>query len=329
MDKESGTIYGSGLNDPTSWNPLNSIIAGSDTDTMVAIARHLNYIVAFGTSGTEFFYDAALPLPGSALDNNKSAYIEIGCANGYSVANAEMTILWVGETVTEGRSVYLLDGVSPVKVSTRYIDKYLNSCDMITSGGTNVRSYCFKLSGHTLYVLTMKDLNLTFIYDLDEKKWYQWSSTTSATGTTTGTETYFTPTFFSGNIEYSPGLFLQDEVTGKVYKMTPDYYDDTGYAIYFRAVSPIVDSGTTKRKFYKRVEVVGDKVSGTLSIRKSDDDYQTWSTYRTVTLSDKRPVLYQYGNARRRAWEVFNSDSIPIRLKAIEIDMDIGEMGNE
>ena len=44
-------------------------------------------------------------------------------------------------------------------------------------------------------------------------------------------------------------------------------------------------------------------------------------------LSDKRPILYQYGEARRRAWEVFSSDSIPIRLSALEIEFDIGEQG--
>ena len=323
-------IYGSGMNNPTSWNALDFIKASSDPDQMVGIARHLNYILAFGTMGTQFFYDAALASPASPLATNKSAYLEIGCANGYSIASAEQTLIWVGTAVTGGRSVYVLNGLSPVKVSNRYIDKYLNKCDMSNTNGIFVRSYCFKVSGHTLYVLTMKDLNVTFIYDLDEKKWYQWTSQSGDTGVTnSGTETFFSPTSFTGNTEYvtTSGIYLQDDANGKIYKMSVDYLNDDTNAIYFRAVSPILDNGTKKRKFYKRVEAVGDVSQGNVYIRKTDDDYVTWSTYRTMLLSDKRPILYQYGEARRRAWEVFSSDSIPIRLSALEIEFDIGEQG--
>jgi hypothetical protein len=316
MNKTTGAIYGSGINDPTSWNALNKIIAGSDTDKMVGLARHLNYIVAFGTIGTEFFYDAVGPAPASPLANNLSAFIEIGCANGYSIAEAEQTVIWVGTSVTEGRSVYVLEGLSPVKVSNRYIDKYLNKDAMV-----NVRAYCFKISGHTLYVLTLTDSNLTFVFDLDEKKWYQWTSQVATV------EGYFSPTAYDGNLEYAPAVYLQDDDTGKIFTMSNDYYNDNGNSIYLRAVSPLTDSGTTKRKFYQRVEVVGDKVIGTGKIRHSEDDYQTWSSYRNVDLLAPRPVLYQNGQARRRAWEVLITDDIPIRLKALELDFDLGEQG--
>jgi hypothetical protein len=244
--------------------------------------------------------------------------MQIGCANGYSIAQLEQTVLWVGQTDAEGKSVYLLDGLQPVKVSTRYIDKYLNADAMIDS---SVKAFCFKMSGHSLYVLTLKTSNITFVYDLDEKKWYQWTSQSG------GTETFFTPTAFTGYVEYGEGLFMQDDSNGKIYKMSPDYYNDSGNSIYFRAVSPITDSGTTKRKFYQRVEVVGDKVSGNATIRHTSDDYQTWSTYRTVNLIDKRPIIRQLGEARRRAWEVLITDNVPVRLRAIEIDFDIGEQG--
>lgn len=321
-------IYGSARNNPTSWSALNNIQATGESDQMMGFARHLNYLIAFGTSGTQFFYDAALPSPGSPLAENRSAFLEIGCANGYSIASAEQTIIWVGTSPTFGRSVYLLEGLSPVKLSTRFIEKTLNACDMSNRNNINVRSYCLKLAGHSLYVLTMKDLNITFICDLDEKKWYQWTSQSGDTGAlASGTETFFSSTSFTGNVEYIGGLFLQDDSNGNIYKMSPDYYNDDVNKIYFRVVSPNEDNGSKKRKFYSSVEVVGDMGSGTVSIRKSDNDYQTWSTYRTVNLFDKRPILYQYGEARRRAWEVFSSDSVPIRLEAIEVDFKLSEQG--
>jgi hypothetical protein len=321
-------IYGSAMNNPTSWNALNEIQVTGDSDRVTGFVRHLNYLVAFRTTGTQFYYDAGLASPASPLAENKSACLEIGCANGYSIASAEQTILWVGTSNTLGRSVYLLDGLSPVKVSTRFIERYLNACDMTNNNGIFVRSYCLKVSGHTLYILTMKDQNVTFIYDLDEKKWYQWTSQSGDTGVAnSGTETFFTATSFTGNTEYISGLFLQDDANGKIYQMSPNYYQDDGALMYFRAVSSNLDNGSKRYKFYRSVEVVGDSGAGTISIRKSDDDYQTWSQYRAVNLFDPRPILYQYGQGRRRAWEVFSSDPVPIRLEALEIDFQLSEQG--
>ena len=63
-----------------------------------------------------------------------------------------------------------------------------------------------------------------------------------------------------------------------------------------------------------------------MKIRHSDDDYQTWSNYRTVDLSKPRAQLYQSGTARRRAWEFLITDPVPVRLDAAEVDFEIGEM---
>lgn len=314
-----GRVYNSAIDDPSSWSGT-SLQASSDPDGGVALIRHLNYLVVFGQWSIEFFYDAGTAT-GSPLAVYQSGKLEMGCANGYSVASSEQTILWVGQSLTEGRSVYMLDGLSPVKVSTRYIEKYLNNDAM-----TNVIGYCFKIAGHSLYILSLKDQNITLVYDLDEKEWYQWSSQSGDTGVVnSGTETYFTPICYSGSLEYQPALYLQGENDGQLYKMDNVTTTDDVNKIYFRIVTPNVDSGTNKRKFYQRTELIGDKVTGSAYLRNSKDDYITWSTYRTFTMSAERAVLYQCGEARRRAWEVFISDAIPVRLEALEVEFDIGE----
>jgi hypothetical protein len=311
----NGRIYASNYENPNIWDALNYVTAESDPDAGVALVRHLNYLIAFGQWSTDFFYNAG-NATGSPLAVNKQAKLEFGCANGSSVAKAEQTVLWVSNSQTQGRNVYMMNGLSPQKISTRYIDKYLNRDAMV-----NVRSYCMKTAGHTLYVLTLEDSNITFVYDLDEQVWYQWTSQSG------GTESYFKFVYFTGNVEYAAGLYLQHESDGHVYIMGPDYYDDGANKIYFRSVSKPLDSGTQKRKFFTSAEVVGDKVSGNLSIRHSDDDYATWSPYRVVDMSKSRPIIYQGGSARRRAYEVFSSDSVPIRLEALELNFDVGEQG--
>ena len=310
---EAGRIYGSNIEDPTTWDALNYISAISEPDSLIGIAKQLNYVVAFGQWSTQFFYDAGNAV-GSPLSVNTMATLNIGCANDESIANLEQTVFWVGTSQVEGRSVFLLDGLSPVKVSNRYIDKYLNADAM-----ANVRAYALKVSGHSIYVLTLIDQNITFVYDVDEKAWTTWTSQSG------GTETYFKPTYFNSQVEYFPGYYFQDETNGLLYSMSPTIYQDSGDSIYFRAVTPRIDNGSTKRKFYSRVETIGDTQSGNLSIRHSDDDYVTWSSYRVLDLSLDRPNAYQLGSSRRRAWEVFSSDNIPIRLQALEMDFHLGE----
>jgi hypothetical protein len=47
--------------------------------------------------------------------------------------------------------------------------------------------------------------------------------------------------------------------------------------------------------------------------------------YRSVNLSDSRPVLFQNGVTRRRAYEMFNNDATFIRLAAMEMDLTVGD----
>lgn len=326
LKKDTGYIHNSAAGDPTTWGASDSIAASSIPDEPMGIARHLNYILAFNRTGIQFFYDAGNPT-NSPLNVNQSAYLEIGCLNGYTIASAEQTTLWLGQSVTEGRSVYMLQGLTPMKVSNPYVEKYFNSWNEVDIADGNLYAYCFKVTGHSLYILTCKTQNLTFVYDIDQKKWYQWTSQSGDTTGYNGTETYFTPVSYTGGVEYNPAIYLQGETDGKIYKMSPDYLTDDGELIYFRAVSPVLDSGINKRKFYRRAEVIGDMSTATVAVRKTDNDYQSWSGYREVDMSTSRPVLYQLGNARRRAWEVFSSSDSTIRIRGLELDFDIGEQG--
>ena len=63
-----------------------------------------------------------------------------------------------------------------------------------------------------------------------------------------------------------------------------------------------------------------------MNIRHTDDDYKSWSPYRTVNLNAQRSQIYQTGQARRRAWEFLCLSNTPLRLLAAEIDFEIGEL---
>ena len=318
-------IYNSNLGDPTTWEALSYLSFEQTADTLVGIVKHLNYLVAFGNNSTQFFYDVGNSV-GSPLGLAASYTSEIGCASGDSIVATSNTVLWIGKTRTYGKCVYAMDGVSATKVSTSNIDRHIEADDL-----SYVTAYCYKVSGHTLYILTLHNTQKTLVYDLDEKQWYTWTQYAMASNTqpNPGTyyESYFRGTYYAemDNIPY-----VLDDDNAKLYYFSTNIYQDDGQSIYCRSVTDIKDNGSTKRKFYGRCEIVGDKVEGgVMQISHTGNDYASYSTPRSVDLNAPRSQVYLSGADRRRAWQFLCTSNVPLRLDAAEIDFRIGEMDQE
>ena len=270
------------------------------------------------------FYDAGNALA-SPLAVATSYMSEIGVAAPSSIVQSEQSIFWVGKSKANGPAVYLLEGTSPLKVSTNNIDRFLQASCL-----EEVTAYTYKVNGHLLYILTLHDLNVTIVYDVSEQVWYQWTQWTRASSDQLENdnylESYFRPCYYA-QVWGQP--FALDHDNGNLYKLDPFTYTDNNFPIYFRVVTDIIDSGTTKRKFYNRVEIVGDKVPATMMIRHTGDDYNNWSNYRSVMLNNSRAQIYQTGQDRRRAWEFLCTDHVPLRLNSAEVDFRIGELDQD
>ena len=170
----AGDVYNSNVTTPTVWGALNKINTLTG-DGAIALCRYLNYVVAFGANTTTFFYNAN-NATGSPLLPNKSATLNVGCANGNSVVQTENTVFWIGQTKQKSRSVYVFNGLSEHVVSTPYIDRILAADDLAT-----VYAYFLEVNGHGFYVLTLKTSNLTIVYDTKTENWQSFTSTGSGT----------------------------------------------------------------------------------------------------------------------------------------------------
>ena len=306
---EDGKIWNSEPNDPTKWDALNFITAEAEPDKGVALAKHFNYLVAFGQWSTEFFYDAG-NATGSPLLPNQTMRIEFGCANGDSVVEMQQTVVWVAVGRNTGRTVLMLEGTRPVQISDVSVERILNQSSL-----ENVRSYSLKISGHYFYVLNLLDDDLTLVCDIKSKQWCIWTSYVN------GQETILDGVFYTS---YKNEAYALDNINGKLYNISEHHYTDETGPIQYRIRTPLIDAQSTKRKFIGRLEIVGDKIGATLRVRHTDDDYNNWSQYRNVDLNANRSVLYQNGNFRRRAYEYFCTDNQPLRLQACEMDIDPG-----
>jgi hypothetical protein len=311
----STLAYGAigGLDDPRVWDPLNVIVARTGHGGGVALAKHLSYVVALKGHNTEYFYDAANPL-GSPLAPVQGAFSNHGCASADSVQDLQETVMWVTATQLGGPQVALLRDLAITIVSTPSIERLLRAADF-----TSVASWSLEHYGHKFYGVTIKNSNITLVYDLDQNLWYQWTDSEG--------DYWKIVSHTSGTLQQPS--FVQHETNGKLYLAAADYIypTDDGTLIPVDIYTPNFDGEVDRRKTLSAMHFVVDQKTGSkLYVRVSDDDYQTWTNFREVNLGLKHPVLINCGTFIRRAWHFFHKANTPMRLKAVALQIDLGTL---
>lgn len=305
-----GDIHNCTLDDPTAWPAINFITADYEDDPGVALAKYLNYIVAFGQSTTQFFYDAAQP-EASELLPYVSANIKVGCTNPATIVGMNNTLFWVGQTETGQRHVYMLDGMNAKPVSTEFIDLWLMGQDP-----TTLCAWAWTAGGHMIYVLSATNLfapNLAYAYENGIWYFWQFQSLVPPAYTTTGFG-------FGQN-------YLVDQSSGNIMFVDNGQSADLGNAITVGAQTQTVDADTTANKFWGRVTLVCQQigVNVSTSINTRDNDYADITFRGSVNDANPRPNLTRQGASRRRAWYIARADIFQLQWRFLEISFSKGE----
>jgi len=318
----SARIWGSNLNDPTTWSALNVIQAQIEPDRGVAIAKQLIYVVALKETSTEFFYDAANPV-GTPLLPVQNAKIGYGCAYPLSVQNIDDVLFWIAKTKEGGLLVGECRGMKFQKISTPAIDRLLASVPV----NAQVTSMSMRLNEHTYYVIRLPSNfstpNLFLVYDATERLWYQWNNPLGLLVSTAYPQ--------AGN---GPSVAAMQGTDGSVYNIPQGqvaYYDTAvglvNFPIVTEIITPNFSAGTKIVKVMSRLKFLADQnAGGMLQVRWSDDDYKNWSAWRTVNLAEDFPQLANLGSFRKRALHLRHSSPTPFRLQALELDVLLGSV---
>jgi len=306
-------IWGSKyLDDPTQWDPLNFLTANIEPDKGIALAKQLAYVVALKEWTTEVFYDAgnAVGSPLARVPGAKSPY---GCVAADSVQEIDDVLYWVSSNRTVSPQIVRMKDLKVEVISIPPVERMLDQADF-----TEVFSWNFKHGGHRFYGVTIKNENLTLVYDVDQEWWYLWTDANGDYWPIVG-ET-FSPIHLH---------IAQHESNGKLFLLEGDYQypSDDGDVVPVDIYTPLTDFGVDRRKVLKVMRFNGDKKDGSmLQVRVTDDDYQTWSNYRQVDMSKKRPILTDCGTFYRRAWHIRHYANTPFRIRSIDLQMDIGTL---
>ena len=302
----NGTVNG----DPLTWLALNVVNANSISGTPVAIARYLNYIIAFKSNSMEVFYDNGNPPPGSPLSLVANATSKVGCANAYSVVSSGDSIFFMSYSQQNGYKISTLDNMTSVHVSTPSIERIINKSGALTG---NVYGYEVKVSGHKFYVLTLTGINTTLAYDIDMKRWAKWSYLT-AQATKSATLTYANGLVTAnvtahGYLDGTPVTIAGANQTAYNGTFTIFYVDANTftYAVSSAPVSPA--TGTITSQGYNEgympfVTYYGDADDAYLLHESNGKIYQVDSTLfqdAGVPISvDIRTQLFDGGNSDRK-----------------------------
>jgi hypothetical protein len=303
-------INNCGLEDPSAWNPLDSLLAQIEPDPGVALAKQMSYVVAFKGWSTEVFYDAN-NASGSPLGRVEGAKLNNGCRHARSVQDLDGTLIWVSQTRSGAVAVTSLRGIKGSDISDPSVCRILEHADY-----TTVYSWTINISGHHFYVLTLVAQNLTLAYDLRESLWYRWTDTNGN----------YVPIVASA-ANSNQRVLLQHESTGQIFEASDSVFTDNGASFTWELYTPIWDANTALNKTANILEIVSDNVgAGILQVRFSDDDYTNWSEFRDIDLNQYRSMSTEWGTFRRRSHHLRQRDDCPLRIEAIDLHVDIGTL---
>ena len=306
-------VLGSAINNPTSWDPLNTITAQIEPDLAVGLEKQLVYVVAFKQWTTEIFYDQQNVPPSSPLGPVQGAKLDYGCISADSIRILDGTLFWLSTNRTGSAQVMALNNLKVDVISTPAIERLLDDSSYVT-----IYSWTHKDEGHKFYILTLVNLNLTLAYDIGQQLWSQW---TDVNGNYLPIVDSCTDAVFEHLVQHA--------TDGKLYKFDTEYFGDDYSIITADIITPNFDGGIDRRKTLSRMHVAADQTPGSvLKVRYNDNDYDPvkWSNFRDIDLSRERPFLQDMGTFSRRAFHFRHQSNTRLRIKAVDLQLDIGTL---
>lgn len=305
------SIFGSHIQDPTIWDPVNVISAQIETGNAIVLMKHLIYVLVFKQYSVEVFYDNGNPT-GSPLAPNLGAKMNMGCASDKSALEIGGDIYWISTSRSGSPSVYMITGLTPTQISTAAIDKLIEA-----SNFGAVYSWNYKGEGHNFYIITMVDINLTLAYDIVEQSWAQWTDVN-------GNYVPIASSTYLGNT-----IIAQHVSDGNVYTVSQAAYTDYGNLIPVDIYTPEFDGKVDRRKVLNLMRFNTDQTNGSvLQVRCNDQNYQSnkWTNFRRVDLGTARPFLTNCGTFYKRAYHLRHKANTPLRIYSVDIAVDIGTL---
>lgn len=344
---QPGTVFWNSTQSNTI-EPFDALYTAGKTgypDLLVTIYVVRHEVILLGTYKSEIWYDAGLfPFPFAELPGT---YIEHGCIAKYSVAQADIAIMWLGQDLQGTGMVLRFRGYLCDRISNHALEDAIRKMQN-TVGVSDAVGFTYQLDGHVWYVLTFPAGDQTWVYDTiiqePDMAWHQeaWTDESGVLhriramshGIINGVGVL--GDWQNGTI-YQPDLdTYTDTVNGTVYPLTcirsfphigrarlaggNQLIDIDGNRVQFAGFRADIECG---------LGPVGiDSLPAQVSLRWSDDRGRTWGS--EVLQSSGQPGEYLtqpqwlgLGIARDRVFEISHSIAGPAALNGAWISAEV------
>lgn len=344
MDTD-GVIYGSDLEDPTSWDALNFLEAELEQDAGVALWGHDQQLVALGTRTIEFFYDAQNPT-GSPLAPRTDISYQMGMANHHAICSESGATFFLGLSQRGQIAAYMLDGLTPRKISSTDIDSFLTTS--LTTDEKSAFGAAVSIGGRIFYLITIYHIQestivplTTLVFNAAIKDpfmaWTLWElmhdgvddapivDWTLSTRTRIGTGIMPNGDLITMADDFLP----QDRVLANGWVedgwVQPGWVSRSsteGTAINLEVITGHFDGGTQNYKTAGSIRVVGTPTanSETVEVSWSDEVNNAYGTARSLDLSKNGRRARRCGRFRRRNHKLVTAPSERVQLEGLEME---------
>lgn len=273
-----------GLMDASAWRGLDLALKEGYPDYLAAVWSEPPLLYMLGTETLEVWRNtgnASFP-----LERVDGGYARVGLAAPYSCASIMGKLHMVAGGTYGAASVVRMEGIQPIRISTHAVEEALAGMGTLA---TKCVGYSYLERGHWFYELNTSGSIYSWVYDftesarLGEPQWHQrarWNNGTQLFEASPASYHTFIPEWGSNGMH-----IVGDRLTGKLYEMSADYFDDAGNDIRCVRTTPFIYH-EGKRVYHQRVEF--EMETGTVTpvpvvtMYSSDDRGRTFTNGRTL-----------------------------------------------
>lgn len=307
------------------WDATDFATAESTSDEIVSLQSFNNELWIFGTQSVEMWYNSgAADFP---LEPNRSKFLNIGCMHHTSVAQWGDHIFWLTESPSGGVDVVKChkngeyELIATPGMANEFVDNLradTSPTPLLTTVGNIVH-----LGKHIFYVLSLvggtyspgaATKGACFAYDMHTGTWSRWDD---LAGTNIPIDVHYASGRHFAVIDGAAGVYHlhPDIAPGECRRRSQRIRSDNA-TLFHHAVEVEFYIPDTDYTFYND-HIADDMGSGTLTIylRWSDDDGDTWTSEKSLTLgtytslgvatlTTKRAVWRKLGYSKDRIYEL-------------------------
>jgi hypothetical protein len=336
----TGDIYNSNLNDPAAWTAGDFISSELYPDDLKAIAKINNYLLAIGSQGCEYFYDAA-NVTASPLARYEGGSLPFGCPIPTSIAVNKNRLVMLANNNDGELCLVTIEDFEHKMINPTWLTTGLNTS--IADGGdpAEVRGYFVRLSGELLYVIKFNAADRStdpgYAYCFSTGYWIRlvgavgingWGIDFTCAGDSNDVVTFVQGTYIDAPTTYSIfGVMGFSNLVGasSTTVSRDDFDNGDTESIYIQINTPQLNFGTMNWKFLHRAHVNVILTPGNLAAANYNITIRFKGVSHTLDWDSDFPFVTRLGYYRDDIMEISYSGTAFAKFKFLELDINKGQ----